>query len=122
MQALSKIHWLTLPAHHGLINYDASTSFRSASLLLQVEHTRLQFVPFYALFFGSLLAPAWPPKSNLPTIHHQNRQLAGPPLWLALLGWLLESLLRLCLGFAPKPLHQRVHHRVIDRTAPLGRH
>src|ERR1043165_2830378 len=85
VQSLPKVGRIILSAHHNLVAHHPSTSFRVASLLLQTKHPVLYFVPFYTLFLGLFLSPAWPTKTRKPSVEHEQSQRRGPPHGLALL-------------------------------------
>src|SRR5882724_4214152 len=88
-------------------------------LLVPVENTRLDFVPFHAVFLGLLLSPARAAKARHPPIVHQHGQVRGGALGLAFLGNLFQTKVCFFFGLFAQPLHQTVDHRVIDRATPL---
>src|SRR5437879_2623257 len=122
MQPPSQVRRVALGAHYGLVGDHSPAPFGSVRLLLQIKHAVLYFVPFYAVFLGFLLSPARPPKPRKPPVDHQQCQLRGSPLWLALLRHLLEPLLGLGLGLAARLLHQRMDHRIVNLTTPFARY
>src|SRR6478752_5097401 len=75
MQPTTQFRRLTLAAHHHFFREHRPTPLSSSRLLVQVKHSILNFVPFYALFAGLFLSPTRTPKSRKPTVDHEQRQL-----------------------------------------------
>jgi len=111
-----------LGPHYYFVGDHSPAPLGSARLLMQIKHSVLYFVPFYAVFLGLLLSPARPTKPRKPPVNHQQSQLRGSPLSLALPRHLLEPLLGLGLGLAARLLHQRVDHRIVNLTTPFARY
>ena len=122
MQPPPQVRRVPLGAHYYFVGDHSPTPFGSARLLVQIKHPVLDFVPFYALLVGFLLPPPGPTKTRKPPVHHQQGQLRGPTLWLALLRRLLEPLLGLGLGLSARSLHQRMDHRIVSLTTPFARY
>jgi len=122
MQPPSQVRRVALGAHYYFVGDYSSAPFGPARLLMQIKYAVLYFVPFYALLLGFLLSPARPRKTRKPPVDHQQGQLRGSPLRLALLRRLLEPLLGLGLGLAARSLHQRMDHRIVNLTTPFARY
>src|SRR5438874_7039740 len=121
MQPSPQVGRVALGTHYGFVAVHSPAPFGSARLLMQIKHSVLYFVPFYALFLGLLLSPARPSKPRKPPVDHQQSQWRGSPLWLALLRQLLEPLLGLGLSLAAYSLRQRMNNRIVNATTPFAR-
>src|SRR5579872_504837 len=122
MQPSAQFQRLALPAHQHLLADDPAVPGRATRLLQPVEDAGPDFMPFHALFPGLFPPPTRSTKPRQPPVQHQHPQCRGRPLGLGLLGHLPQPLLRLGFRLGAQALHQPVHGRIAERTAPLGGH
>ncbi len=111
-----------LPTDNDLVHQEATTAFAVAGGFVSVKDTQLQFMPFYALLLGFVLAPTGTPIADLATVGHQYGQRTGRLLRPAFLRRKLIPALRLFLGVLADPLHQRVQGRIINLWSPGAGH